>query len=156
MRVSISLICLVLALVPGLCFATSMHSEPELQPLNDSLSLIDEGLQMIESPLSGIESQQQQREQRLNEIALDLQGTAQDLTQRDLRAQETEERLNSRELALSARAKVLDWRESGLLDNWLLLNKMERKIRRARVWGVIVMVGAFALGSAAGYAIGHF
>ena len=127
MRVSISLICLVLALVPGLCFATSMLSEPELQPLNDSLSLIDEGLQMIESPLSGIESQQQQREQRLN----------------------------SRELALSARAKVLDWRESGLLDNWLLLNKMERKIRRARVWGVVIVIGAIALGGAGGYAFGH-
>jgi uncharacterized protein (DUF3084 family) len=143
-------------LSPAVSRATSTLSEPESPTLNGSLDLIEQGLQMIESPLIEIESQQQQREQRLNETARDLQETAQDLMQRELRAQQRDEFLNSRELALSARAKVLDSRESGLWDMWVSLDKMDRKIKRARTWGIVIVIGIIALSGTAGYAVGHF
>lgn len=137
MRISICLICLVLALQMPVYAETSAGSAPDWPELQNSLNEIDAGLQMIDLPLSQIENNFVEREAGLSQKEQDLNAT-------ELRLQQRESGLIEREKGLNARALLY---ENIQVD----LDRANKKLTRGWIW---LLLAALA-GGGLGYAIGR-
>lgn len=127
---------------------TSNESAPDWPELENRLNEIDSGLQMTEAPLSEIESYFGSESERLayekDELSKERERLRQEKSSLDLREQE----LNEREADLKRR-------ESGLADMQADLDRANKKLKRARVGGILAALGAAAAGGFIGWLAGR-